>query len=186
MSVNKLNVTRIRNVKLPTRATPGSAGIDLYVPFDLTRVDMNKMIDMNKTNVRVDVSPTNGYVTSVIIGPGESCTIPTGLKVCVPDGYMLKIENKSSIAMLKHLQVGACVVDSDYQGEILIHFHNVSNDTYGQNGRKAALLEPGMKMCQAVLVPVETPEIVEVETVTELFKGKKSERNEGGFGSTGK
>ena len=180
--IKELKFTRIRGVKAPTRATPGSAGIDLYVPYDLTRIDMNKTMEITKCNIRVDTSLDSGTVTNIVIPPGDSCVVPSGIKVNVPDGYVLKIENRSSIAAKKGLLVGACIIDSDYTGEILVNFHNPTNKDSAV--AKMAVLCPGDKMCQAVLYPIEVPEPVEVQTSVELFKDKDSNRSSGGFGST--
>ena len=97
-----MRLSRIRDVKLPTRGTPGSAGIDFYVPNDYPE------------NLRT-------------IEPGERFFIPSGIKANVPSGYALIAFNKSGISLNHGLTVGASVVDSDYQGEIHIHLINVSD-----------------------------------------------------------
>jgi len=178
MSVDKLKVTRIRNVKLPTRATPGSAGIDIYMPCDLTKVDIAKTMEITNCQPRIDYDFNTGYVKNFMVGPGDGVIIQSGIKVNVPAGYVLKVENKSSVASVKSLVVGACIIDSDYQGEVLINFHNVSKN-------KIAVFNGGDKIAQLVLYPVETPVVEEIDTVGELYKDKVSERGEGGFGSTG-
>lgn len=172
-----LKVCRVRNVKVPSRATTGSCGYDLYIPVDLVRLDFNKMSEITKTDPRIEFDYNTGYLKNIFIAPGEEILIPTGIKAKAPDGYMLKIENKSSIASVKDLVVGACIIDQDYEGEILINLHNISN-------KKVAVLQPNDKMCQMVLYKVATPEIEEVDTPITLFKGNNSERGDGGFGST--
>ena len=177
-NVNELKVTRIRGGKLPERATPGSCGLDIFCPFDLTRLDLNKMIEMTKVDVRVDTNASTGTVTNIVIRPHQSVLIPTGLKIRVPDGCVVKVENKSSVATVKELVTGACIIDQDYQGEVLINLHNVSEN-------KMAVICPGDKIAQLVVYPVEMPKVVEVGTPVELFKDMNSERQSGGFGSTG-
>jgi len=93
---------KIRSVKDPTRGTSKSAGIDLYVPFEITTIELK---------------------------PGESTLIPSGLKVDVPKNHVFVAMNKSGIATKKGLSVGACVIDEDYQGEIHIHLTNISNNS---------------------------------------------------------
>ena len=181
-NITELKFCRIRGVKSPTRANPNDAGLDIYVPYDLTRVDMNKMIGMTNCNVRVDVSPQNGYVINIVIGPGETALIPTGIKANVPEGYVLKIEDRSSIATRKGLHVTAGVIDSSYTGEIFVHVVNQTNKD--SSIAKMAVLCPGDKFAQMVLYPIETPVPVEVNTVVELYKDKETPRGEGGFGST--
>lgn len=177
-AINELKVTRVRNVKLPSRGTPGSAGLDVYVPADLVRLDMAKTFEITKIQPRIDYDMNTGYAKNFIIGPNEEILIPTGLKINVPDGYVLKVENKSSISSVKSLLVGGGIVDSDYEGEILVNLHNTSD-------KKMAVLNPNDKMAQLVLYKIETPEVVEIATPVDLFKDKHSVRGDGGFGSTG-
>lgn len=145
-----MKITKIRKVKTPTRGTPGSAGIDFYVP---------------------DTYPAD--IAS--INPGEDFFIPSGIKVNVPDGYALIAFNKSGVALKKGLMVGACVVDSDYQGEIHIHLVNTS--------KKKVIIEPGEKLIQFLLISVDHCPI-EVVPEADLFTDV-TQRGSGGFGSTG-
>ncbi len=145
-----MKLSRVRDVKLPTRGTNGSAGIDFYVP--------------------------NDYPESLCeVQPGERFCIPSGIRANVPDGYALVAFNKSGISLKKDLIVGACVVDSDYQGEIHVHLMNV--------GKFTAKINPGMKVIQFLLLPVDHCEIEEVNDNI-LFE-KSTTRGSGGFGSTG-
>lgn len=141
---------KVRDVKTPTRGTPLSAGIDFFVPNDF---------------------PGEHYLI-----PGDAVNIPSGIWVKVPHGYMLVFKNKSGVAVKKDLQVGACVVDEDYQGEIHLHVRNI--------GMNLQTIKPGEKLVQAVLVPVLYEDMEEVLDATELYD-EATERGEGGFGSTG-
>ena len=145
-----MKLAKIRNVKTPTRGTVGSAGIDFYVPED--------------------------YPPSLCtIAPGDRYFIPSGIKANVPEGFALIAMNKSGVSMKKGLMVGACVVDSDYQGEIHLHLINASN--------KSVTIEPGDKLTQFLLVPVDHCH-VELVDVDDLFT-EETTRGSGGFGSTG-
>lgn len=143
-----MKIARIKDVKLPTRGTASSAGLDFYTP--------NNMLE-----------------TELL--PGEAVLIPSGIKANIPKGFALIVMNKSGVATKQGLQVGACVVDEDYQGEILIHVTNV-RDT------KTTIM-PGQKIVQMLLVPVLYEEVHEVAE-SELFD-EVSHRGDGGFGSTG-
>ena len=96
-----MKVTRVKDVKLPTRGTPQSAGIDFFVP--------------------------NSFKTKSL-GPGHKAFIPSGIKADVPPGHALIAFNKSGVALKKNLFVGACVVDEDYQGELHLHVVNVGSE----------------------------------------------------------
>jgi dUTP pyrophosphatase len=154
----KLKVFKLRTTaKLPVRAYPSDAGMDLfYCPDSENNNNFNK-----KNEIR--------------IGPGSGSLIPTGLKIGVPEGYMLEIKNKSGVATKQRLVVGACVVDSGYDGEIFVNLNNI--------GTTVKAIAPGQKIAQAVLVPVETCGIEEIKQ--DNVYGKQTKRASGGFGSTG-
>ena len=144
-----MKISKVRDVKTPVRGTPLSAGLDFFVPDD--------------------------FPGEYFLVPGEAVNIPSGIKVAVPHGYALVFMNKSGVAVKKGLQVGACVVDEDYQGEVHLHVRNTSG--YVQS------IKPGEKLVQALLLPVMY-DSVEVVEVNDLYE-EQTERGEGGFGSTG-
>ena len=145
-----MKILKVRDVKTPVRGTDKSAGIDFFVPNDF---------------------PGNHFLV-----PGQDVKIKSGIYAKVPKGYALIVMNKSGQAVRKGLQVGACVIDEDYQGEIEIHVRNIGLDL--------CEIEPGEKLVQMLLVPVSYQGIQIVNDVDKLFP-KPSERNKGGFGSTG-
>jgi len=150
-----LKVFKIRpDAKLPVRAHKTDAGIDLFYCPNEER----KLYDTK----------------SFFIPPRESRILPTGIKIEVPHGHMLEIKNKSGIALKKQLLVGACVVDSGYNGEIYINLHNVGSETQ--------VFIPGDKIAQAVLIPVVS---CGIEETYEDNLNKGTIRGDGGFGSTG-
>lgn len=144
-----MKISKIRNVKTPERGTPLSAGLDFFVP--------------------------NDFPGEHFLPPGDAVNIPSGIKVKVPHGFALVFMNKSGVAVKKGLQVGACVVDEDYQGEVHLHVRNTSTDVQS--------IKPGEKLVQALLIPVDYCD-VEVVNADELYEGG-TQRGEGGFGSTG-
>ena len=147
-----MRVYRIReNAKLPHRAHPTDAGMDLFYCPDGKETDRG-----------------------ITIHPGETRLIPTGIKVEVPDNHMLEVKNKSGIAFRQQLVVGACVVDAGYDGEVFVNLHNI--------GTTCRRVEINQKVAQAVLVPIIA---CEIEEVTEDCLNQKTERGDGGFGSTG-
>lgn len=156
---------KVRDVKSPERGTGKAAGIDFFVP--------------------------NGG--TIVVPPHSDVLIPSGIKMEIPEGYMLMAADKSGVvtsgpacisacrvpkkeAFDSPIVVGAKIVDEDYQGEIHIHLINTSRD-------KSVAIKPGMKIVQFILVPVSYEGLEEV-TEAELFS-RSSERGDGALGSTG-
>jgi len=118
-----LEYSKVRqNARTPDRANPSDAGMDLFY------------------------SPETDNAAGKWLKAGESAIFPTGLKFGVPHGYMLEVKNRSGNAAKKHLLVGACVIDSGYDGEVFVNLHNV--------GREPQFIPAGMKIAQVVLIPV--------------------------------
>ncbi len=137
-------------VKSPSRGTPESAGLDFYIP-----------------------EGENGE--SIIIQPGQSVNIPSGIKMIIPKGKAGIFFNKSGVGV-KGVIVGACVVDSDYRGEVHLNVHNVSN--------KEVEFRSGQKLVQMLIIDVD---LVSAEEITddEFDSQSNTIRGSGGFGSTG-
>lgn len=122
----------------------------------------------------IDFYTPNNMVNTLLL-PGEDALIPSGIKAEIPEGYALIAFNKSGVSTKQRLAIGAEVVDEDYQGEIHLHVYN--------SGTKNETITAGQKLVQMVLIPVSYAEIVEVKE-GDLFI-EKTQRGEGGFGSTG-
>ena len=110
----------------------------------------------------------------VTIAPNTTAFIPTGIALEVPRGCAGLIYARSGLACKRGLapanKVG--VVDSDYRGEILVALHN--------HGTQSQRVEHGERIAQFVITPVLTPAYVAAESLSD------TQRNTGGFGSTGK
>ena len=148
-----LEYCRVREgVKPPERANPSDAGLDLY--------------------------SNQGDNKDIVIEPGKSAVIPTGYRFGVPHGYMIEIKNRSSVAAKRSLLVGACVVDSGYDGEVFVNLHNV--------GTEAQTIEPQTKIAQGVMVPVVHFRALETHNgnLYNWYPITISDRGEGALGST--
>lgn len=104
------------------------------------------------------------------IAPYGQDLVATGIKLAIPDGYVGLIWDKSGLASQGFKTMGG-VIDSGYRGEIKIVFKNLSEDIYN--------IEPGQKIAQLLIQKIETP-LVEEGVVED-----ETDRQEGGFGSTG-
>ena len=137
---------RVRE-QLPHYATPGSAGLDLRACLD----------------------------GPMILNPGETKLIPTGLAMHLADpGYAAVILPRSGLGHKHGVVLGNLVglIDSDYQGQLMVSLWN--------RGQEAFTIQPFERIAQMVIVPV----VPAVFSVVEEFA--ESDRGEGGFGSTGK
>ena len=137
------------NVQSPKRGSIGAAGIDLFASpaWDGARY-----------------------------APGDGSKIGTGLYIKIPDGYYGHIVSRSSLASKQGLIVGACIIDSDYQGEIFVNLINTSIKAQTLNIKKA--------IAQMLILPV-----IQVKLQSVPFDQVHTEstgRGEGGFGSTDK
>ena len=132
---------------LPAYATPGSAGLDLRACLD----------------------------APLVIEPGQAMLIPTGLAMHIGDpGLAAMLLPRSGLGHKHGIVLGNLVglIDSDYQGELMVSTWN--------RGNTAFTLNPLERLAQLVIVPVVQARFNIVDDFSE------SERGAGGFGSTGK
>ena len=131
---------------LPKRATTGSAGYDFYSPLSFT------------------------------LAPGETLTVPTGVRVKIDEGYLLSVYPKSGLGFKYRLQLDNTVgiIDADYyysdnEGHILVKITNCS--TQG----KSVTIEKGKAFCQGIFTQFFI-----------TYDDEVTEKRNGGFGSTQK
>ncbi|MFZ5757098.1 MAG: dUTP diphosphatase [Pseudomonadota bacterium] len=146
LQVKILNPRVGRDIPLPAYATDGSAGMDLRACIE----------------------------HPVSLQPGATYLVPTGLAIHLEDtGLAAMILPRSGLGHKHGLVLGNLVglIDSDYQGELMVSCWNRSGVAY--------TISPGERIAQLVIVPVVQANLV----VVEHFTG--SERGAGGFGHTG-
>ena len=139
-----------------------------------------KIFDFNELNVEIIkwITEDDTVISRIEIEPHAKILTPSGIHVNLPEGIFLKAENKSGIASKRGLIFGASVVDYDYEGEIHINLINTTNNNI--------IIQAGEKIVQ--FVPFFQPymkDAIEYNSLDELYKGKKSARGAGGFGSSG-
>ena len=134
------------DILLPKRATKGSAGYDFFAPFD------------------------------IVLKPGETIKVPTGIRVSMEENYVLKLYPRSGLGFKYRLQLNNTVgiIDSDYyysdnEGHI---FAKITNDS---NEGKTLEIKKGQGFMQGIFV--EYGITLDDDTV---------EVRNGGFGSTTK
>lgn len=142
----KLLDPRLQDI-FPGYATPGSAGLDLRACID------------ERTEIRA----------------GETLLIPSGIAIhLVNPGFAALVLPRSGLGHKHGIVLGNLVglIDSDYQGQILVSCWNRGQTTF--------VLDPMERIAQLVIVPVVQASF----NVVDSFQ--QSQRGEQGFGSTGK
>jgi len=135
-----------RDFPLPEHATAGSAGVDLRACLD----------------------------QSIVIEPGQTELIPTGIAIHIEDpGLAAMILPRSGLGHKNGIVLGNLVglIDSDYQGQLFVSCWN--------RGTESFALEPGARLAQMVIVPVVQVDFAVVNDFD------SSQRGAGGFGHTG-
>lgn len=115
----------------------------------------------------LDIKSKDDY----IIKPGSQVMVSTGIKIKIPSGYYCQISDRSSLS-LKGIKVLGGVIDSDYRGEIKVLLFNLGSYEY--------VINKYDKIAQLICINILTPEL---KLTKEL---DITERNQKGFGSTGK
>lgn len=108
----------------------------------------------------------------IIIPSGQCRPVKTGTYVEIPSGLYGKIESRSSIALNFNCHVVAGIIDSDYRGEIKVVMHNASS--------LDITFKKEQRIAQIIFLRHEK---VVLKEKTDL---SQTERQDGGFGSTGK
>ncbi|MFO7959028.1 MAG: dUTP diphosphatase [Candidatus Brocadiia bacterium] len=107
------------------------------------------------------------------IPPGQVRLVPSGIHIALPHGYEAQVRPRSGLALKRGVTVlnSPGTVDSDYRAEVGVILANL--------GAEPFVVTRGMRIAQMVIARVHHPRVVEVEELEE------TERNLGGFGSTG-
>lgn len=109
----------------------------------------------------------------LVIPPGQSALVPTGLRFEIPPGYEIQIRPRSGLALKNQITVlnTPGTIDADYRGEIKVLLMN--------HGRQEFVVQPQMRIAQLVVAPVLQARFVKVSTLAESGRGTR------GFGHTG-
>tara|TARA_Y100001970_G_scaffold289414_1_gene419704 strand:+ start:983 stop:1420 length:438 start_codon:yes stop_codon:yes gene_type:complete len=133
-------------IELPSYKTNGASGMDLMAWID----------------------------NPIILKPGRSCLVPTGISVAFPQEYEIQVRPRSGLAAKNNISVlnTPGTIDSDYRGEIKIILFNHGNKDFKINNKD--------RIAQMVLSPIIKMQLEETNELPDTNRG------DGGFGSTGK
>jgi dUTP pyrophosphatase len=141
----KIKIQLSHGSVIPEYQSLGSAGADLFANVDET----------------------------IVLSPGKTKLIPTGIFIEIPEGYEAQIRPRSGLALKHGIAVlnSPGTIDSDYRGEIKIILTNLGEEDFR--------IEKGMRIAQMVFARVFRGEFIQVDQLD------ATERNEGGFGHSG-
>jgi len=141
----ELPTTAEEGVQLPSYASGGSSGAD----------------------VRAFIKE------KIVLEPGSSMLIPTGLRFAIPAGYEIQVRPRSGLALKNQVTVlnTPGTIDADYRGELGVILIN--------HGKNPFIIEPNMRIAQLVLAPVIRANFALENELAQTT------RNAGGFGHTG-
>lgn len=150
-----------QTARIPEYSNPDDAGMDIYAAEDCE------------------------------IKPGQTCLVPTGLKVAIPDGFEIQVRPRSGISLRTSLRLSNSpgTIDSGYRDEIQVIIRNISTaDTVGEirtldksnGGDGTYRISQGDRIAQMVLARVPMIQFDETDSVENIGKNRG-----GGFGSTG-
>lgn len=124
----------------------------------------------HKGDAGMDLYSAENYM----LKPGESKIFSTGLKVAIPSGFEMQVRPRSGLAAKFGITVlnTPGTIDHQYRGVVGVILINHSQKDYE--------VKRGERIAQAVFAKFEEAHLHEVDDLD------KTERGEGGFGSTGK
>lgn len=150
-------------VTLPAYARPGDAGMDVCA------------------------------AENVVIRPGETAIVPTGLKLAIPEDYEIQVRPRSGMSLKTPLRISNSpgTIDSGYRDELGIIMTNTSEQNYNSgeklltadakdNSKGSYKIRKGDRIAQLVLQELPRMELTVVDSVAAI-----GENRGGGFGSTG-
>jgi len=144
-----LRVYKMRpSAAVPRYKTSGAAGMDLAACLD----------------------------APLMIAPGGTARVPTGLRIALPPGHEGQVRPRSGLAARHGVTVlnAPGTIDEDYRGEVQVILVNHGSETF--------TVESGDRIAQLIVAPVTH---VEIEAVNDEAALGGTERGQGGFGSTG-
>lgn len=141
---DELEVLRLKdNAKLPHRAHPDDAGLDLF------------------------------SIENVNLEPGQTKLVKTGIAISIPKGYVGKIESRSSLAMLGVYVTGGIIDSGyTGQVKVIMNNLNASNDQDPVLLNEYFSIKAGDKIAQLILYPIAILKPVEVEELTSSERGE--------------
>lgn len=144
------------------------------IKLNIKKLANNKGLPKYATEGSAGMDLTAGIDEPMLINPLERKLVATGIIIELPQGYEAQVRPRSGLSIKHGITLVNCVgtIDEDYRGEVCVPLINLSDKPY--------TVEPGERIAQMIISPVEKVQIEEIEEYT------LTARASGGFGSTGK
>lgn len=142
--MNTLRVKRLsETATLPTRATEGDAGLDLYAS------------------------------EPEVIRRGQVTAVSTGIAIEIPYGYVGLVHPRSGLAAKHGITVvnAPGTIDAGYRGEVKILLTSLDSQLSSSNAMFGFDISPGDRIAQLVIQQVELPEVEEVGELSDSVRG---------------
>lgn len=137
-----------------------------------TQLDDEEFFPIYMTQHAAGADVKASVTESILILPGASALIPTGIRLEIPEGYEIQVRPRSGLALKNQVTVlnTPGTIDSDYRGEVKVILMN--------HGKEPFVVTRGMRIGQLVLAPVLKAQYVSSSQLTDTLRGA------GGFGHT--
>lgn len=142
----------------------------ILVPLDITD---EKLIPVYASEDASGADLKAAIDEEILLNPGESCLVPTGVKLAIPQGYEMQVRPRSGLACKHQITIVNTpgTIDADYRGEIGVILIN--------HGKQTFTITPYMRIAQLVLAPIAFAQFTSQSALN------LTERGEGGFGHSG-
>lgn len=138
-------------------------------------VKIKKIFDDSRCPIKAHEADAGWDLFSVencLINPGCRAIIRTGISMAIPEGYAGLIWPRSGLSVKKGVDVLAGVIDATYRGEIMVCLLNTDKDF-------DVRISKGDRIAQILFQPIQDVIMTKVNDLDQ------TDRNEGGFGSSG-
>src|SRR5579872_509910 len=135
------------------------------IPLSIVTSD-EEWIPVYATGLAAGADLKAAILQPIILAPGASAVVPTGIKVAIPEGYEIQIRPRSGLAAKNQVTIlnAPGTIDADYRGEIGVILINHGKDPF--------IVTPKMRIAQLVLAPVVQAEFVRQEVLSTTQRGE--------------
>lgn len=171
----------------PLKSSINTIGFEMQINIKILNPDAAKYLPRQATVYSAGLDIHAAIDAPLVVRPGQTLMIPTGLAMAVPEGYAAMLLPRSGLGHKNGIVLGNLVglIDGDYRGEVKVSAWNRLPERRARCDDGSVLemnsyvLQPWERIAQMVIVPFQTVDWKIVESLSETDRGA------GGFGSSG-